>query len=123
MYPAHSVCRRARHTECAGYAAQRPRAGIARGFDVDLAVANHHGLFGSCTGFFHQRTQADGIGFLQGEAVAAVDMKKVVCQAEPLADASRRAHRLVGEHRHGSRCASRGVVHSFSAFKASSTPS
>ena len=94
----------------AKYAADRPRAGVAGRLDVYLAVADHDGLLRRGAGFFHQRAQAKGIGLLYGEAVAPIDMEEVVGQAQPLADAARRIHGLVGEHGHDSRGAAGRVV-------------
>ena len=69
---------------------------------IHLAVADHDRLFRARAGLFHQRAKAEGIGLLYGKAVAPIDMEEVVRQAQTLADAARRIHRLVGEHGHDS---------------------
>ena len=56
------------------------------GFDIDVGVADHHGLRGDGFGGGYEGQQAFGIWFLGGERVAAVVGEEETVEAEVLAN-------------------------------------
>src|ERR1700733_802958 len=82
-------------------AANAPGAGVTGGLHVDLAVTDHHGLLGARIGFLHEGEEAFGVGLFGCEAVAAVNIEEVGCEAEGFADGARGTDGFVGEDGHG----------------------
>src|SRR5215469_292636 len=61
-------------------------AGVARGDDIHVGVADDHRFFRTSVGFRQERFDARGIGFLGMETVAAVDLKEVLAEPQSLDD-------------------------------------
>src|SRR5580658_10132891 len=56
--------------------------GVARGPNVDIAVAHHDGALARRTAFAEQCFDADGIGLLLLEAVSSVNLEEVFRQTQ-----------------------------------------
>jgi len=75
-------------------------AGVAGGLNVHGAVADHQGAVAADAGLFPEGLHADGVGLLEVETIAAVDLEEVVVHAQAIDDQLADANRLVGEHGH-----------------------
>src|ERR1019366_6465560 len=75
-------------------------AGVARGLNVHGAVADHEGAAAADAGLLAEGFHADGVGLLEVETIAAVDLEKAIVDTQTIDDRLADANRLVGEHRH-----------------------
>ena len=87
-------------------AADRTRATVAGGENVNVGVTHHEGLSGcnrfACdsAGLSDESEKPVGVGLLGVEAVAAVVLEEKAVEAEVSADVARGVDGLVGEDRH-----------------------
>lgn len=74
--------------------------GVPGRLNIHGTIADHQSGDGGNAGLFHEAVDADGMGLLLIEGVAAVDFEEVVFEAESGDNALRDADGLVGEDRH-----------------------
>src|ERR1022692_112038 len=73
---------------------------VARRANIYAAVSHHDGPLARDSALFQQLLNADRIRLLLLETVAAINLKEMATQSEPLHDRATEPHRLMGEHGH-----------------------